>query len=220
MQGVHDLGGKQGLGPINPESEAEEPVFHSEWERRIFGLTLATGMLGKWNIDQSRYARERQHPISYLENSYYENWYEGVSKLLVEKGLISEAELLSGISQQTVSREFHVPTREDVKKILSSGGPTEMRLDVGPVFCVGDHVRVIRNFTHGHSRVPAYVQGCVGKIEIHHGGHIFPDKSVEGLVSGEHLYAVRFSGKELWRSDIRNDEVIIDLWEPYLRSSN
>lgn len=220
MQGGHDLGGKQGLGPINPESEAEEPVFHADWERRIFALTLATGMLGKWNIDQSRYARERQHPINYLENSYYENWYEGVSKLLVENGLISEAELLSGASQQAVSREFRVPNKEDVKKILSSGGPTEMRLDVGPVFSVGDYVRVERNFTHGHSRAPTYVQGCVGEIEIHHGGHIFPDKNVERQFSGEHLYAVRFSGKELWRSDIGNDEVIIDLWEPYLRSSN
>ena len=149
MQGGHDLGGKQGLGPINPESEAEEPVFHADWERRIFALTLATGMLGKWNIDQSRFARERQHPINYLENSYYENWYEGVSKLLVENGLISEAELFSGASQQMVSREFRVPTREDVKKILSSGGPTEMWLDLEPVFIVGDYV-IFGGFSGAH----------------------------------------------------------------------
>ena len=93
MQGGHDLGGKQGLGPIDPEPETEEPVFHSEWERRVFGLTLATGMLGKWNIDQSRFAREQQHPIDYLKNSYYENWYEGICKLLLENELISEEEL-------------------------------------------------------------------------------------------------------------------------------
>ncbi|HIN89237.1 MAG TPA: nitrile hydratase subunit beta, partial [Porticoccaceae bacterium] len=82
MNGGHDLGGKQGLGPIDPEPETWEPVFHEEWERRVFALTLATGMLGHWNIDQSRHARERQHPADYLHHSYYENWLVGVEKLL------------------------------------------------------------------------------------------------------------------------------------------
>lgn len=76
MKGGHDLGGQSGMGPINPEPESQEPVFHAEWERRVFALTLATGMLGKWNIDESRHARERQDPITYIENSYYENWLE------------------------------------------------------------------------------------------------------------------------------------------------
>ena len=88
MNGAHDLGGMHGLGPINPEPEAEEPVFHTEWEKRVFGLNLAAGFLGKWNIDMSRYARERQHPIDYLRNSYYENWLAGLEKLLVEAELV------------------------------------------------------------------------------------------------------------------------------------
>ena len=67
MKGGHDLGGRQGLGPINPELEAEEPVFHTDWERRVFAMTLATGMLGQWNIDESRFARESQHPADYLD---------------------------------------------------------------------------------------------------------------------------------------------------------
>ena len=91
MNGAHDLGGQHGLGAINPESEAEEPVFHAEWERRVFALTLATGMLGKWNIDESRFARERQHPVTYLSNSYYANWLAGLEKLLQEKHQIGRA---------------------------------------------------------------------------------------------------------------------------------
>ena len=220
MQGGHDLGGKQGLGPINPEDESEEPVFHAEWERRMFALTLATGMLGKWNIDQSRFARERQHPVDYLKNSYYENWYEGTTTLLLEQGLISEAELLSGRSEQAASKDLRVPNLEDARKILSSGGPTEMPLANAPKFRVGDQVKVHRNFTYGHSRAPSYVQGCMGKIEIHHGGHVYPDANAKGKLIGEHLYAVRFSNNELWGHSTNQDAVLIDLWEPYLESVN
>lgn len=221
MQGGHDLGGKQGLGPINPEPELEEPVFHSEWERRSFALTIATGMLGQWNIDQSRYARERQHPVDYLKHSYYENWYEGVCKLLLENKLITREELDSGkICQSPDSdarnKHLRVPGQADTKKILNSGGPTLMSLNQNPEFSVGESVCVKRNYTHGHTRAPAYVQGCEGKIVMHHGGHVFPDAHAQGEKIAEHLYAVRFTAKELWGSDTDNNEVIIDLWEPYL----
>lgn len=216
MQGGHDLGGKQGLGPINPEAETEEPVFHSDWERRVFGITLATGMLGKWNIDQSRFARERQHPVDYLKHSYYENWYAGVCKLLVENGLITEEELRSGKVQQALPTDLRVPSCDDAKKILNSGGPTEMELDATPKYAAGDRVRVVRNHTDGHTRAPAYVQGCIGEIAILHGGHILPDANARGELTGEHLYAVRFSGNELWGSSADKNEVLIDLWESYL----
>ena len=92
MKGGHDLGGQSGMGPINPEPESQEPVFHADWERRVFALTLATGMLGKWNIDESRHARERQDPLTYIENSYYENWLEGLETLLLDKGLLESDE--------------------------------------------------------------------------------------------------------------------------------
>ena len=84
MNGAHDLGGMHGFGPVNPEPEVEEPVFHSAWEKRAFGLTLAAGFLGKWTIDMSRYSRERQHPVDYLRHTYYENWLAGLETLLVE----------------------------------------------------------------------------------------------------------------------------------------
>ncbi len=216
MQGGHDLGGKQGLGAIDPEPESEEPVFHSEWERRIFGITLATGMLGQWNIDQSRFARERQHPADYLRNSYYENWYEGLCKLLLENGLISEDELRNGNVSEPIARELRVPSRQDAEKILSSGGPTQMELDIPPKYQPGDKVLVKKNFTDGHTRAPAYVQGCIGEIVIHHGGHVFPDANAQGHLQGEHLYAIRFSSEVLWGNDKDNSEVTIDLWEPYL----
>ena len=221
MYGPHDLGGKHGLGPVDPEPESEEPVFHYDWERRVFALTLATGMLGRWNIDESRYARERQHPVDYLRHSYYENWLAGISKLLVEKGLIGadELERLRAGGDRRTPAGLAVPGPEDARRILSSGGPTLLESTIMPKFPVGARVRVKKNHTSGHTRVPAYVQGSEGVIERHQGCHIFPDTHVRGvgvveepaaeaveeviaieesMEGGEHLYSVRFDSESLW----------------------
>jgi nitrile hydratase beta subunit len=97
MNGVHDLGGMHGLGPI--EREDNEPVFHAEWERRAFALTLAAGFLGKWNLDMSRYAREQMPPAQYLATSYYEHWLFGLEKLLVEHGLLTADEIDARVAE-------------------------------------------------------------------------------------------------------------------------
>ncbi len=99
MNGAHDLGGMHGLGPIDPEFD--EPVFHEEWERRCFAITLAAGFLGKWNIDMSRYARERMHPADYLRTSYYEHWLHGLQTLLVEQGILTEEEIAARMLELT-----------------------------------------------------------------------------------------------------------------------
>lgn len=101
MNGAHDLGGQHGLGPINPE--VNEPVFHEEWERRAFALTLAMGAYGAWNLDMSRFARESMHPAEYLATGYYEHWLHGLEYLLVEKGLLTKKEIEEKI--QAISGE-------------------------------------------------------------------------------------------------------------------
>jgi len=91
MNGIHDLGGMHGLGPIRPEPD--EPVFHEDWERRVFGLMVATFGGGQYNVDEFRHAIERMDPAHYLESSYYEHWLSAVETLLVEKGVLSADEL-------------------------------------------------------------------------------------------------------------------------------
>jgi nitrile hydratase len=91
MNGAHDMGGMHGLGPIVREDPA--PWFHEEWERRAFALTVAAGFLGKWNLDMSRYAREQMPAAEYLSTSYYEHWLWGLERLLVDKGLLTRAEI-------------------------------------------------------------------------------------------------------------------------------
>jgi nitrile hydratase subunit beta len=97
MNGAHDLGGMHGFGPIEPE--ANEPPFHHEWERRAFAITLAAGALGEWNLDMSRYAREQLPPAEYLSSSYYEHWLYGLERLLVERGLLTRAEIEARVAE-------------------------------------------------------------------------------------------------------------------------
>lgn len=218
MKGGHDLGGRQGLGPINPEPENEEPVFHTDWERSVFAMTLATGMLGQWNIDESRFARESQHPVDYLKNSYYENWLAGIQNLLLKKGLLTEEELATTSVMQSAAEGLRIPNAQQALKIIETGGPSLLASDAKPEFNIGDSVRARKIHTSGHSRLPAYVQGSVGVIEENYGCHVYPDKNSAGEHVGEFLYRIRFSSNSLWGSNEENNEVLVDLWQPYLEN--
>jgi nitrile hydratase subunit beta len=220
VKGAHDMGGVQGYGPIKAEPESEEPLFHDDWERRAFAMTLASGMLGKWTLDGSRYARERQTPEQYLANSYYETWTQGLETLLLESGLITQDELESGTANTTSEP---VAVNEQVaRKILGSGGPTLMDIPMQPDFQVGDKVRVKSQEPDAHTRAPAYVRGHVGVVEGYHGVHVFADAhaiapDAGGERRGEPLYSVRFTARELWgNSANEHDTVLVDLWQPYL----
>ena len=219
MNGPHDLGGQHCLGPIDPEPEAEEPIFHEEWERRVFGLTLAAGALGKWNIDMSRHARERQHPVDYLQHSYYENWLVGLERLLVESGLVTTDELATGEPEVPLheSAAKEALPAENVPGLLARGSPTTMETESPPKYQPGEQVRAINQHPMGHTREPGYVRGRVGVIAAHAGAHVYPDRNAERSREARHLYNVRFESSELWGEDANGHyAVYVDLWEDYL----
>ncbi len=222
MRGSHDLGGLEDLGPILPEQEANEPVFHEDWEKRVFSLTLAVGFLGQWNLDQSRHARERQTPEDYLRHSYYENWWIGLKTLLLEKHLISKQELETGKADSNlVDPGLSALQAKDVGEVLLRGGSVEMETEKRPRFALGDKVRVREEKILGHTRAPGYVHGKIGEIERHHGAHVFADRNALGYREAEHLYSIRFRSREIWGE---NDQasapfsVRVDLWEPHLET--
>ena len=219
MNGAHDLGGMQELGPISAEPEASEPVFHDPWEARVLALTLACGMLGQWNIDQSRDARERQHPVDYLSHSYYENWFAGLRRLLQESGLLTAEEIRSGRADGAPDPaiENRVPAAGEIAGILSRGGPTEMAPENEPRFKTGDRMRVDPARRAGHTRVPGYVRGHHGLIVRHHGAHVFPDDNARGIRHGRHLYNVSFSAADLWGEG--RGRAHVDLWQDYLEAA-
>lgn len=221
MNGAHDLGGMHGLGPINPEPEAEEPAFHAQWEKRVFGLTLAAGFLGRWNIDMSRHSRERQHPLDYLRHSYYENWLAGLKKLLVETQLVSPLELQTGQAAGPADESIRqkVIKAEQVDGAIAKGSPVALTISTAPRFKPGERVRAINRHPAGHTRQPRYVRGCIGIIHEHHGAHVFPDRNAEGSREGRHLYSVRFTAEALWGPSAGSrNAVYVDLWEDYLEA--
>jgi hypothetical protein len=91
MNGIHDLGGMQGFGPI--ERQENEPVFRADWERHIFALLNLTIAAGQYNVDEIRHAIERMAPAEYLMTAYYEHWLHAAEDLLDKKGVVTHAEL-------------------------------------------------------------------------------------------------------------------------------
>ena len=219
MNGVHDLGGMQGFGPVQPEPESVEPVFHEEWESRVYGIVRLIGLLGLWNIDMSRHNREQLPPADYLANSYYENWFAGIQKQLVRSGLVSEEELQTGRAATPVPE--HIKERVvRAEQVRAAPFMTESYLRPAPAparFAPGDRVRVINRHPRGHTRAPRYVRGHTGIVREHYGSQVYPDLSAQGVDEGRHLYNVRFDGRDLWgESADANSAVYVDLWETYL----
>jgi nitrile hydratase len=217
MNGAHDLGGMHGFGPV--EIEKDEPVFHSEWEKRAFALTLASGFLGKWNLDMSRYAREQMPPAEYLATTYYEHWLFGLLKLLVEQQLVTVKEVETGRAERATHPARAVPA-SDVESLLQRRRAARLDEAVSPRFEVGEHV-VARNINPvGHTRLPRYVRGHRGVIERDHGVFIFADtNAMTRDRKPQHCYSVRFLATELWGPEASaRDSVFVDLWDDHLES--
>jgi nitrile hydratase beta subunit len=218
MNGIHDMGGMHGFGPI--PIEPNEPVFHADWEARALAITVGMGGWRRWNLDASRRAREEIPPATYLNYSYYERWIHALERIMVERGVVTEEELRSG-QGKPIDPQLGAPMdAEAALGMLRRGGPSERASEAEPRFAVGDQVRTINRHPAGHTRLPRYARGHTGVIVRHYGAHVLPDTNAhfQGENPG-HLYAVRFSAQELWGADASpTDSVMLDLWEPYLEA--
>lgn len=214
MNGVHDMGGMHGMGPIAPE--ADEPVFHAPWEAKVLALNLACN--AGWNIDAGRHQIELFPAAEYLAMSYYQKWFRRTGELLVIHGAISAEELATGRPDPKAPKLTPQLTADLVEQVLRHGGPATRDLDVPAAFRPGDRVRARNLNPTGHTRLPRYVKGRVGVIERDHGVHVFPDTNAH--FQGEnphHLYNVRFEARELWgEAASPRDKVYVDMWESYL----
>ncbi|MBI3757028.1 MAG: nitrile hydratase subunit beta [Deltaproteobacteria bacterium] len=210
MNGVHDMGGMTCFGPI--VREENEPVFHANWERRVFGMALVSRLLRRYTI-------ERMDPVHYLSSSYYEHWLAGVETLAIEKRIVTPEELASGVAQSKAAAIDPPLPPEAVPQVVAHGAPSNRTTGrLTPQFQLGDRVKAKNLNPTGHTRLPRYVRGKVGVIDRIHGTFVYPDTNAHGL--GEQpqpLYCVRFDATELWGpSALRNDSLYIDLWEDYL----
>jgi nitrile hydratase len=216
MNGIHDMGGMQDMGPIH--AEKNEPVFHAPWEGRSLALNLAAAAWRKWNIDAGRHQIELIPPADYLRMSYYEKWYAGLVELLVGRGLVARAEVESGKPAPGSTKATPPLTAEQVPTARHRGASTSRDVAVAARFKTGQAVRARVINPVGHTRLPRYARGKLGAIHLDHGVFVFPDTNA--LFQGEkpqHVYSVRFAARELWGDAAKpRDAVYIDLWEDYL----
>ena len=215
MNGVHDMGGMHGMGPV--EIEKDEPVFHAEWEARTYALTIACGSHRKWNIDVSRHSRERMPPAEYLAATYYERWLFGLRTLLVEQGLVTARELKSGRAEGQAD-PAGVLRVDQVENFLANRIRARVDVEVATRFRAGQGV-VARNIhPSGHTRLPRYARGRRGVIDRDYGVFIFPDtNAMTRDKKPQHLYGVRFAARELWgQAASARDSVYVNLWDDHL----
>ena len=201
MDGIYDLGGRQGFGRVRFAHDA--PAFHDEWEVRANSLYSFAVRLGLFNMDEYRHAIERMDPRHYLAASYYERSLTGLATLCVEKGLVPHDEL-----ERRAQGAF---------PIAGHAAPGRTNVPTRQAFKPGDRVRVRDDDVPGHVRVPAYVRGKTGVVVSESPVYPFPDAHAHGIeAQDEPTYDVRFRSEDLWPSSADPALIHVGLFESYL----
>jgi nitrile hydratase len=216
MNGVADMGGMHGFGPVDL-SDNRGP-FHDEWEKRILGLTFATLGAGLYNVDEIRRVTEGIPPARYLYMTYFERWIYTAEILLAEKQVFTSEELAAGRPADGTQKQSPAITPQTAEQILTIGGTSRVTQGAAARFRPGDRV-VARNINPSHhTRLTRYVRGKPGVIERDHGIFALPDTNSCGLgANSQHVYGVRFKARDLWGPDASaRDTLQIDLFEDYL----
>jgi nitrile hydratase beta subunit len=216
MNGIHDMGGMHGMGPI--EYEKDEPVFHRDWEARTYALSLALRLGGQFNLDAARNAIERLPPADYLRMSYYEKWFIRLMNYAILNGAVTAAEMETGKPAPGSARAIPGLVADMVPRMIAGGASARRNVSIKPAFAAGQRVQARNMNPAGHTRLPRYARGKSGTIIRDHGVFVFPDTRAHFQGDKpQHVYSVRFDARELWGGD-RNprDAVYLDLWEDYL----
>ena len=208
MNTVHDMGGMDGFGAI--QREANEPVFHAEWEQRMFALAFGIAVaVPKTDDDHFRRQIESLPPVTYLKASYYELWYRAYSAILRRHGLL-DAVAPKGLNPPL--------TAARVLPVIESGATNRMAAEgIVARFKTGDAVTARNMHPTGHTRLPRYARGKRGIIHADCGVFSFADSKARGDgPCPQHLYTVAFSAEELWGEPGQRNKVYVDLWDSYL----
>lgn len=215
MDGVHDMGGMHGFGPI--ERFAELPLSKTNWRARMFGIELSYTQPGGFNLDWMRHVMECMLPAAYLSSEYFDRWYWRDAAILANANWVSVEELTTGKAATQPAGACDPLPPEAVRGILAEGVESRrpaVRIDA---FGPGDRVRTKFHAPLGATRLPRYLRGHVGTIENCRGWHGLPDANAHGKDRAEPLYSVSFLACDLW-DDVMSprDMVFADLWESYL----
>jgi nitrile hydratase beta subunit len=224
MNGVFDLAGTDGVGPVIVPDE--EPIFRAEWEKAVFPMFAMCFRAGFFGVDQFRHGIEQIEPAVYLKSPYYEHWVHTVEHFGEKLGKLDMEELDRRTKYYLEKPEAPLPEHTDdpellafVEAVIPAGAPAKRPSDKVARFKVGDIVRVDRSAPKGHTRRARYIRGAVGEVVLHHGPMIYPDTAGNGLGENpEHVYTLRITNEELWGAEHAepNGSVYVDVWDPYI----
>ena len=223
MNGVHDLGGTDGLGPVVVEEN--EPVWRAEWEKAGFGMFPFPFAAGWFNVDMFRFGIEQMHPAHYLLSPYYEHWAHTAEHYGILAGAIDPEELEKRTRHYLENPDEPLPDTKNPDLVAFAEGAVRTGVsprrdsDAPAKFKPGVRVRIHDDSPKGHTRRARYVRGKVGTVELHHGTFVYPDSVGNGGPDDpQHVYTIRFDGKDLWGSDHAEENTVVyfDAWEPYL----
>jgi nitrile hydratase len=214
MNGIHDMGGMQGFGPIVPEKN--EPVFHAPWEGRLMAMRRAIAATGK--LLGVRPEIESLPAEDYLRMSYYEKWYVASVENFVAMRLVTREEIATGKPAKGSVKSVPALKATEAAKFALQVPHGMLKTKVTPRYAAGQRVKARNMHPAGHTRLPRYVRGRTGVIETDRGVQALPDTNVYGRGENpEHVYSVRFAARELWGEQASpRDSVYLDLWEDYL----
>lgn len=219
MDGIADMGGTEGWGPVKTPTR-DEPVFGEPWEGRAFALTLLTmGRISGRNLDAFRHALERLDRTAYLDDGYYGRWLNAAELMLTDSAIIAPGAIDARARTLRGERVEEPPIPEPAKPDYAATGPGSLReVAAAPRFAPGDRVRARSDVDPvRHTKLPRYVRGHVGVVESVQPGHLLPDTHAhfEGE-NPQHVFTVRFDSHELWGGDAENFALTIELFDSYL----
>jgi len=216
MDGVHDLGGTDGFGPVDT---TEHEVFDAEYEGLAHSMTMSLMGQGVANVDEFRHTVERLPPAEYLNSAYYDRWLKAIEALLVEKDVIEPGAVQVQLDAPETTTDGD-PDMEAVLTLIKEGGDWRKEPQE-PAFDIGQTVQVRNRHPSGHTRCPGYLKRATGEITKHHGTFVLPDANAHEREAEEPMYAVKFESPELWGDEAESNAVVYaDLWESYLRSDD
>jgi nitrile hydratase len=215
MNGIHDMGGMHGMGPI--QRDKDEPVFHADWEGRVQAIFTAVQSTGKLRF-ALRPAIESIPAAEYLRMSYYERWLTAAVERAVASDLVRRAEVEKGRPETANAAQAIALSPAEALSALSAIPNTRRDVPVAARFQTGQAVRTRNINPVTHTRLPGYARGKSGTIDRDHGVFVFADTVVYSLGERpQHIYSVRFSARELWGEQARSqDSVYLDLYDDYL----
>lgn len=199
----------------------DEPVFAESWESRAFALAILSNRVSGGYLDSFRHALERLDRAQYIDDGYYGRWLNAGELRLLDSAVLAHGAVDARARNLRGEHVEEPPIPEPAKPDYTPTAEGTLRsVDTAPAFAVGQRVRAKDMSPSGHTRLPRYVRGHVGVVDIIQPAGVLPDTNAHFMGENpQYVYTVRFDSYELWGADVEPFTVTVDMYESYLETT-